>query len=166
VWRLSLVIVFGAFMSGLDASVVGIALPTLSRDLGADLATTQWVANAYLLALAVSLPACGWMSRRVGPGRVWLAALAGFTVASGLCALALPLARALDPRLVDADLAPAIRIALESFARGDAFEEWTTKVQTAELVDAICRGDDLPVPGPIELETFAPFLSIGAAPLD
>ena len=31
---------------------------------------------------------------------------------------------------------PRIRVALESFARGDAFEEWTTKVQTAELANA------------------------------
>jgi len=57
---------------------------------------------------------------------------------------------------------PAIRVALTSFAQGDAFEQWTTKVQTAELATTICRGDDLPAPSPVELETFAPFLSIGA----
>ena len=49
---------------------------------------------------------------------------------------------------------------------GDAFEEWTTKVQTAELANAICRGDDLPAPGPAQLSTFVPFLSVGAAALD
>jgi len=63
-------------------------------------------------------------------------------------------------------VAPAIRIALTSFARGDAFEQWTTKVQTAELSNAICRGDDLPAPGPAELSTFVPFLSVGASALD
>ena len=63
-------------------------------------------------------------------------------------------------------VAPAIRVALDSFARGDAFEEWTTKVQTAELANAICRGDDLPAPGPAEISTFVPFLSVGAAALD
>jgi hypothetical protein len=57
-------------------------------------------------------------------------------------------------------VAPAIRVALKSFAQGDAFEQWTTKVQNAELANTICRGDDLPAPGPVELETFAPFLSI------
>jgi len=55
---------------------------------------------------------------------------------------------------------PAIRVALTSFAQGDAFEQWTTKVQTAELFKAICRGDELPAPGPVELETFVPFLSL------
>ena len=63
-------------------------------------------------------------------------------------------------------VAPAIRLALTSYARGDAFEQWTTRVQTAELANAICRGDDLPSPGPSEISTFVPFLSLGAAPLD
>jgi len=56
-------------------------------------------------------------------------------------------------------VAPAIRVALTSFAQGDAFEQRTTKVQTAALSETICLGDDLPAPGPAELETFVPFLS-------
>jgi hypothetical protein len=57
-------------------------------------------------------------------------------------------------------VAHAIRVALTSFAQGDAFGQWTTKVQAAELPRTICRGDDLPVAAPVELETFAPFLSV------
>lgn len=87
-WRLALVIVFGAFLSGLDASIVAVGLDTIARDLGSDLAAAQWVANGYLLAMGVSLPVCGWLGRRIGVGRLWLGALAAFTVASGLCALA------------------------------------------------------------------------------
>jgi hypothetical protein len=56
-------------------------------------------------------------------------------------------------------VAPAIRVALTSFAQGDAFEQRTTKVQTAALASTICLGDDLPAPAPVELETFVPFLS-------
>ena len=62
-------------------------------------------------------------------------------------------------------VAPAIRLALASFARGDAFEQWTTRVQTAELVNTNCRGDDLPSPGPAEVSTFVPFLSLGGSVL-
>lgn len=87
-WRICWVIVFGAFASGLDASVVNIGLDTINRDLHSNLALTQWVASGYLLALALSLPLTGWLGRRFGAGRVWLAALAAFTVASGLCAIA------------------------------------------------------------------------------
>jgi len=88
VWRLGAVVVFGAFTSQLDTSVVYVGLDTIGRDLDASLDRVQWVSTAYLLALAVSLPATGWLGRKVGVGRLWLASLAAFTAASGLCALA------------------------------------------------------------------------------
>jgi hypothetical protein len=59
-------------------------------------------------------------------------------------------------------VASAIRAALVSFAQGDAFEQWTTKVQTAALSVTSCRGDDLPAAGPVELEAFVPFLENAA----
>ncbi len=88
VWRLAWVIVFGAFTSGLDASLANIGLDTIRTDLHTTLDRVQWVSSGYLVALAVSLPICGWLGRRVGTGRLWLAALAAFTLASGLCAAA------------------------------------------------------------------------------
>jgi hypothetical protein len=57
-------------------------------------------------------------------------------------------------------VAPAIRTVLKSFAQGDAFERWTTKQQRAALAATTCRADDAPVPGPVELETLVPFLSV------
>ncbi|TNC28228.1 DHA2 family efflux MFS transporter permease subunit [Amycolatopsis alkalitolerans] len=87
-WRLALVIVFGAVASMLDTSLVNVGLDAIRTDLGASLDQVQWVSSAYLIALAVSLPVCGWLGRKFGVGRLWLAAFAAFTVASGLCALA------------------------------------------------------------------------------
>ena len=88
VWRLAMVVAFAAFMSQLDTSVVNVGLDTIAADLGASLDDAQWVANAYLIALGLSLPVSGWLGRRFDAGRVWFAALAGFTVTSALCALA------------------------------------------------------------------------------
>ncbi|MEV4760868.1 DHA2 family efflux MFS transporter permease subunit [Micromonospora sp. NPDC049559] len=88
VWRLALVIAFGAFIGQLDTSIVNVGLDTIATDLGAGLGEAQWVANGYLIALGVSLPASGWLGRRFGVGRVWMASLAAFAVASALCALA------------------------------------------------------------------------------
>ncbi|MEV4420545.1 DHA2 family efflux MFS transporter permease subunit [Patulibacter sp. NPDC049589] len=88
VWHLAAVIVFGAFMSGLDATIVNVGLDTIARDLHASLDDVQWVASAHLIALGVSLPAAGWLGRRVGVGRMWLTALAAFTATSALCAAA------------------------------------------------------------------------------
>jgi EmrB/QacA subfamily drug resistance transporter len=88
VWRIALVIVFGAFVSMIDTSLVNVGLDTIGTDLNAALDDAQWVSSGYLIALAVSLPLCGWLGRKVGVGRLWLCAFAAFTVASGLCALA------------------------------------------------------------------------------
>src|SRR3954469_8876449 len=88
VWRLAVVIVFGAFMSTLDTSVVNVGLDRMAHSLDAPLSTAQWVASGYLLALAPVMPLTGWLTRRLGARPVWLAALASFTVISGGCALA------------------------------------------------------------------------------
>lgn len=87
-WRLCWVIVLGAFASGLDASIVNVGMDSISRAMGSSLAATQWIASGYLLALAVSLPLAGWLGRRYGSRRLWLASLAVFTVASVGCAAA------------------------------------------------------------------------------
>lgn len=85
-WRACWVIVFGAFASGLDASLVTIGLDTMGSRFGADLTTTQWIVTSYLLALALSLPLAGHLTRWLGAGRLWMWALAAFTIASVLCA--------------------------------------------------------------------------------
>lgn len=88
VWRIAAVVVFGAFMAGLNTSLVNVGLNTIARDLHARLADSQWVSSGYLLALAAALPACPWLQRRFGANRVWIVAIAGFTVTSALCAMA------------------------------------------------------------------------------
>jgi EmrB/QacA subfamily drug resistance transporter len=88
VWRTAIVLAAGSVMAGLDTSLVNVGLDAIGSRLGASLAATQWVNSGYLLALAAALPACGWISRRIGSGRLWLWALLGFTITSALCAMA------------------------------------------------------------------------------
>lgn len=88
VWRTAAVVVVGAVMGMLDTSLVNIGLRTMGTRLGAPLATIQWVASAYLLALGVSVTGCGWFARRVGVTRLWLGALVAFTLTSVACAFA------------------------------------------------------------------------------
>jgi EmrB/QacA subfamily drug resistance transporter len=88
VWRLAAVVAFAGVMAGLDTSLANVGLETIRLGLRASLTSTQWITSAYLLALAGALPACGWLTRRIGAGRVWLAALGAFTLTSGLCAIA------------------------------------------------------------------------------
>ncbi len=81
------VVILGALMSILDATVVNVALVTLQRDLDTSLATIQWVVSAYTLALVSVIPLSGWLSDRFGARRVLLSAVVVFVIGSVVCAL-------------------------------------------------------------------------------
>jgi EmrB/QacA subfamily drug resistance transporter len=72
----------------LDSNIVTVALPDIALQLHSSLETAQWIVSGYLLALAAVLAASAYLARRFGTGRVYLASLLGFTLASTLCALA------------------------------------------------------------------------------
>jgi EmrB/QacA subfamily drug resistance transporter len=76
------------FMATMDMHIVNVALPTLGRAFGAPISDVQWTVIAYLLTLAVLIPASGWIGDRIGSKRTFLFALVTFTVASGLCGAA------------------------------------------------------------------------------
>jgi EmrB/QacA subfamily drug resistance transporter len=82
------VFVAALFMSIMDSTVVNVAIPTLGRDFHAGNASIEWVVTAYLLSLAVWIPASGWVGDRFGSKRVFLVALLLFTIGSVLCGAA------------------------------------------------------------------------------
>ena len=84
----SVAYVAAIFMTAMDMHIVNVALPTLARSFGASLADVQWTVIAYLLALAVVIPASGWIGDRFGTRRTFLFALTVFTLASALCGAA------------------------------------------------------------------------------
>ena len=88
VWIIAGACMCGPLMSGLDSTMVNVALDAIGRDLGVPLGTIQWVTSGYLLALALALPLSGWLVDRVGARRIFLGCFAGFVVASVLCAFA------------------------------------------------------------------------------
>ncbi|MEU6084697.1 MFS transporter [Streptomyces sp. NPDC047108] len=76
------------FMIGLDATIVNVAIPRIQHALHATVNDMVWVNSAYALCYAVPLIAAGRLGDRVGPKRVLLAGLGGFTLASLTCAVA------------------------------------------------------------------------------
>lgn len=80
------VVMIGASLSFLDTTIVNVAVQRLSEDLHTDLNAVQWVVTSYLLALAAVIPVTGWAARRFGAARLYVAALALFTIGSVLCA--------------------------------------------------------------------------------
>ncbi len=84
----SAVFVAAMFMNIMDSTVVNVALPTLSRYFGVPIGSVSGVVTAYLVTLAVAMPASGWIGDRFGGRNVLLAAITVFTAASALCGLA------------------------------------------------------------------------------
>ena len=77
----------GSGIALLDGTIVNVALPTIGRDLDADLAGLQWVVNAYALTLAAFILLGGSLGDRFGRRAMYAVGVAGFGVASALCAL-------------------------------------------------------------------------------
>ncbi|WP_345378351.1 MFS transporter [Pseudonocardia yuanmonensis] len=75
-------------MDLLDATIVGVAAPSVQRDLGGGATTIQWVAAGYTLAYAVGLVTGARLGDLLGRRRVFLVGLAGFVLTSALCGLA------------------------------------------------------------------------------
>jgi EmrB/QacA subfamily drug resistance transporter len=84
-WIVASVFVCAQFMDIMDTTIVNVALPGLARSFHASTASIEWVVLGYLVALAASIPASGWLGDRFGTKRVFLGALLLFTGASALC---------------------------------------------------------------------------------
>jgi EmrB/QacA subfamily drug resistance transporter len=78
---------FALFMAMLDNTVVNVALPTISEELGAGVSGLQWLVDGYVLAFATLLLTGGTIGDRFGRKRVFLGGLALFTLSSLLCGL-------------------------------------------------------------------------------
>ncbi len=75
-------------MDLLDSTVINTAAPAIRADLGGSYAALQWMAAGYTMALAVTLLVGGRLGDMFGRKPMMLAGVAGFTVASTACALA------------------------------------------------------------------------------
>lgn len=81
-------LVAGAFfMEFLDGTVIATALPDMARDFGVTAVELNIGISAYLIILAVLIPASGWIADRFGARAIFTLALAIFTLASVFCGL-------------------------------------------------------------------------------
>ncbi len=87
-WQALMVIIVGSFMTMLDQTVVNVALPRIITVFQATINTTQLVLTGYMLALAIIMPATGYLSDTFGTKRLYLISMFCFTVGSLLCGLA------------------------------------------------------------------------------
>jgi MFS family permease len=125
--------ILGSAVVSVDSTVVNVALPAITDDLGGGLAGQQWVANAYLLTLAALILVSGSLADLFGERRLFVLGVLGFGITSVLCAAAptievLIAARALQgvsgALLTPASLAILIAVFPQD-ERGKAIGTWT-----------------------------------------
>ena len=112
----------GFFMQTLDATIVNTAIPALALSLQESPLRMQSVVVVYSLAMALLIPASGWLSDRFGTRRVYLSAIVLFVCGSLLCAASKSLNDILLARIIQggggALLLPVGRLSiLRSFPR-------------------------------------------------
>ncbi|MDB5947897.1 MAG: Major facilitator transporter, partial [Ramlibacter sp.] len=99
--RVTLTVAASFFMLLLDGTILNTSLPRMAAALNVPPLTLSAAVTIYLLAGAAVLPLTSWLGDRYGLRRLFVVAIALFTVASLLCGLAqnapqLVLARALQ----------------------------------------------------------------------
>ncbi|WP_193510126.1 MFS transporter [Cryobacterium sp. BB736] len=140
--------ILASFVAFLDGSVVTVALPAISEELGGGLTTQQWVVDAYLITLGALILVAGSLSDVFGRLVVLRFGLWGFGVASLLCAFAptaefLIVARGVQG-IAGALLVPSsLALIMSSFrgpAQGKAIGAWTAWTSGAFIAGPLIGG--------------------------
>lgn len=84
-WSVLGAVACGTFMATLDSSIVNIALPTLTKQLGCDLNQVKWVVIAYLLVITCLLLPFGRLSDLYGRKNTFQFGFLTFIIGSALC---------------------------------------------------------------------------------
>lgn len=100
----------GVFLAGLELMITAVALPSILADLVDSRGTTawlelrkaSWIVNGYLLVYILAMPLAGRLADLWGARRLFLGALAVFTVGSALAGAAQDLDQLIAARIVQA----------------------------------------------------------------
>ncbi len=78
----------GNFLVVLDTTIANVSIPTISGSLGVSTSQGTWVITSYAVAEAITVPLTGWLAKRFGAARVFVACYLSFAVVSLFCGLA------------------------------------------------------------------------------
>ncbi len=148
-WWVLGTVIFGTFLGRLDQTIVNLALPKIIGDFGITVTDAAWVSTAYILANAVFVPIWGKLGDTAGRKRIYLIGFIGFTIASGLCAIAWNLSsmvvfRIIQGFAVSADYPTAMAILAVTFTdfreRAQALGIWSGAFAVASVFGPLIGG--------------------------
>lgn len=94
------VVAIAFFMQTLDGTILNTALPAMAGDLHEDPLRMQSVVIAYMLTVAILIPASGWLADRFGTQRIFFSAILLFSLGSLCCALSANLTQLVMARVL------------------------------------------------------------------
>jgi DHA2 family multidrug resistance protein len=90
----------GNFLVVLDTTIANVSVPTIAGSLGVSSSQGTWVITSYAVAEAITVPLTGWLAKRFGAQRVFLACYLSFAAISLLCGLSTSLGMLLGSRVL------------------------------------------------------------------
>jgi DHA2 family multidrug resistance protein len=145
---ITLSIMLATIMQTLDSTIANVALPHMQGTLSASQDQIAWVLTAYIVAAAIATPLTGWFVDRFGQKNIFLASIAGFTVASMLCGMSNSLAEIVAARLLQgvfgAALVPLSQVVLLDInpkeRQGSAMAIWGVGVMVGPILGPTLGG--------------------------
>lgn len=145
---ITLASVLATTLMAVDVTVASVALPQIQGALAATADQVSWVLTSYVIALAVATPVVGPLAERVGRKRLFLAAVAGFTISSLLCGLSGSLEWLVVFRLLKGMFAAALvpisqAVLMDSYPpdrQGEAMAYWTIGVMVGPIIGPLVGG--------------------------
>lgn len=140
--------VLASLVAFLDLSIVNVALPAISDELGGGLTAKQWIADAYFITLGSLILVAGSLSDLFGRKKILRLGLIGFAITSLMCAVApsnefLIISRALQG-IAGALLVPSsLALIISSFkgaSQGKAIGQWTAWTGIAFIIGPLVGG--------------------------
>jgi MFS transporter, DHA2 family, multidrug resistance protein len=147
-WMIAIAVMSSAVMQVLDTSVVNVSLPHIAGSLSSTVDEATWVLTSYLVANAIILPITGWLAGVLGRKRVLLIAVAGFTLSSLLCGVALNLPMLIVFRVLQGATGGGLQplsqaVLLEEFPgkeQGKAMAFWSLGIIAAPILGPTLGG--------------------------
>src|SRR5213592_3453227 len=144
----SVALSLATFMNVLDLSIANVSIPAISGDLGVSPDQGTWVITSFGVANAISLPLTGWLTRRYGQVRLFMASVLLFVIVSFLCGLApsiesLILFRVLQGAVAGPMIPLSQSLLLSSYPKekaGTALAMWAITTLVAPVVGPLLGG--------------------------
>jgi DHA2 family multidrug resistance protein len=141
-------VIAATIMQALDTTIANIALPYIQGSVSASQDQINWVLTAYIVAAAIMTPPTGFLAGRFGRKRLFIVAVAGFTVASMLCGMAQSLAEIVLFRILQGMFGAALvplsqSVLLDIYPKerqGSAMALWGIAVMVGPVLGPVLGG--------------------------